>query len=105
MGSLWVYQTPLRWFSPQDGQLTLRLASACALHIIWVTLVPHLLWQPIKPVLVLGCLSSQGPLGLVLGFYRARVWLFPSPQQYGQATSGVCAMRHRVAQAPFLHWA
>ncbi|KAF8501093.1 hypothetical protein F5888DRAFT_1334090 [Russula emetica] len=60
-------------FSPQDGQLTLRLASACALQVIWVALVRHLSWQPIRPALVLGCLSSRGPLGLALGFYRARV--------------------------------
>jgi hypothetical protein len=56
----------------QDGQLTLRLASARALQDIWVHSYSTS-WWPIGPVLVLGCLSSQGPLGLALGFYCARV--------------------------------
>jgi hypothetical protein len=42
---------------------SLRPASACALQVIWVVLVWHLLWQLIRPALVLGCLSSRGPLG------------------------------------------
>src|SRR6266566_3656055 len=88
MGSLWVYQTLSRWLplnepgfhlkmprngSLQFGQLIVRLASACAPQVIWVALVWHLSWQPIRPVLVLGCLSSRGPLGLALGFYRELV--------------------------------
>jgi hypothetical protein len=56
--------------SLQDGQLTPRLASACVLQD---APVQHLSWWLIGPVLVLGCLSSRGPLGLALGFYRARV--------------------------------
>jgi hypothetical protein len=36
-------------------------------------LVQHLSWQLISPAVLLGCLSSQGPLGLVLGFYHAQV--------------------------------
>ena len=59
--------------SLQAGQLTVWLASACALQIMWVALVRHLSWQLIRPVLVLGCLSSRGPLGLALGFYRELV--------------------------------
>jgi hypothetical protein len=57
----------------QDGRPTLRLTSVCALQAIWIALVRHLSWQPIRPVLLLGCLSSWGPLGLMLGFYRAQV--------------------------------
>ena len=40
----------------QDSQLTLRLASACALRlqVIWAALVRHLLWRQIRPVLLLG---------------------------------------------------
>jgi hypothetical protein len=72
--------------SPQGGRLVLRLAIACALQDAWVVLV-RCLWWPIgpalirrlswwlvRPALVLGCQSSQGPPGLVPGFYHAHVW-------------------------------
>jgi hypothetical protein len=57
-----------------SGQLTLRLASTFGLQVIWVAQVRHLSWQPIRLVLLLGCLSSWAPLCLTLGFYRAQVW-------------------------------
>jgi hypothetical protein len=81
------HQTLPRWLPPnvpgshlkiprsgtlQDGQLTLRLASACTLQDIWVHSYSTSWWL-IGPALVLGCLSSQGSLGLALGFYCARV--------------------------------
>jgi hypothetical protein len=52
---------------------SVRLASACALQVVCVVLVWHLLWQLIRPALVLGCLSSRGPLGPALRSYHARV--------------------------------
>ena len=73
---------------PVNAQiLVLRLASACALQDAWVVLVclwwpigpaliwnlSVLLWWLVRPALVLGCLTLQGPLGLVLGFYHVRV--------------------------------
>ena len=57
----------------QDGQLTLRLASACALQGIRVALAWRLSRWQIRPVPVLSCLSSRGPLGPARGFYRTRV--------------------------------
>jgi hypothetical protein len=57
-----------------SGQLTLRLASTFGLQVIWVAQVQHLSWQPIRPVLLLGCLSSWVPLRLTLGFYHVQVW-------------------------------
>ena len=57
----------------QDGYLTLRLANARALQGVRVTLAWRLSRWPIRPALVLGCLSSRGPLGPARGFYRARV--------------------------------
>src|ERR1700755_997464 len=68
------HQTLLRWLplnvtgchlkmpssgTLQDGQLTLRLASARALQGIWAHSHSTLYW-PIRPALVLNCLSSQG---------------------------------------------
>jgi hypothetical protein len=88
MGSLWVFQTLTGWFplsAPgfcvkmprsgvlQGGRLTLRLASACALKGTRVVLAWDASSFPVGPTLVLGCLTLWGPLGLALGFYRARV--------------------------------
>lgn len=55
--------------TPQDDQLTLRLASVCTLQVIWVALVWHLSG-------LCFCLVAHlrgGLLGLTLGFYRAQV--------------------------------
>ena len=49
-----------------------RLASACALQVIWVIIVWHLSWHLIRPA-VLTCLFSRGPLGPSLSFYHVRV--------------------------------
>ncbi len=56
-------------------------------------LVQQLPWQPIRPAFVLGCLSLQGPLGLLLGFYHAWVWclditLFDSKFELGATKYG-----------------
>jgi len=58
----------------QDGQHALRLTSACALQDIQVVLVKHILQRPLRCMPVFSCLSLQGPLGLVLGFYSVQVW-------------------------------
>ena len=38
----------------QDGQLTLRLASACVTQVIRTTLIQHLSWQLARPAPLLG---------------------------------------------------
>jgi len=50
---------------------TTRLASACAFQGIQAALLRYLSWWPIRPVLMLGCLSSWRSVGLSLCFYRA----------------------------------
>ena len=60
-------------------------------HRIWLTCVRHLLWWLIRPVPVLGCLTSRGSLDLT----------FASPVHgFGASTSGHLALLHqsRLAQ-------
>jgi hypothetical protein len=60
---------PLRVLSGsalQDGQHTLRLASACALQHIRVMFAKHILQQSHRCMPAFGCLSSQGCLALHL---------------------------------------
>ncbi|KAH9992504.1 hypothetical protein BJV74DRAFT_398729 [Russula compacta] len=59
--------------SLQGSQHTLRLASACVFKDARVALMRHLLCWLIRPTLAFGRLSSRGPLGLALSFYRALV--------------------------------
>ena len=58
----------------QDNHLILKLASACALQGVWIVLAEHPLWQPLRPMLLLSCLTLRRPFGLTLGFNRARAW-------------------------------
>ena len=84
MGTFWVYQSLPWWLSLtvpglhlkmprsgtlQDDWLMLRLASAYALQGVQVALAWRLLGWPIRPVPVLSCLTSRGPLGPACGFY------------------------------------
>lgn len=76
MASKWSLCGPTK--PSQDGfpSTYQDFTSRCpgAAQVIWVALVQYgTSWQPIRPTLVLDCLSLRRPLGRALGFYRFRI--------------------------------
>jgi hypothetical protein len=105
---LWLEILEIPWSGTlQGGRLTLRLASACALQGNRAVLAQHVLRRPIRPVLVLGCRTLWGPLGVALGFYRAQVRclnvaLFGSNDKLEAIKHGRGSHRISLAMLPLL---
>jgi hypothetical protein len=76
----------------QDGQLTLRLASLCALQVIWVALVQYLSWQLTRPA---PC-SAACPCGGHLAFRLAS-----TVRRFGASTSPISS---GISTARKLQW-